>query len=177
MSAVVDFYSETNYKADLVLQWDDRVQRGQSFTGNGMPISSAKFYLSKYGTITGSVYALLYAHNTGTYGTNSIPLGDSLLTSSPIDVSTLTTSPALVEFIFPTSYTLVNGTYYVIVMYYPGGDATHYIKVGCDNSGSTASGNACYYITSVGHWFVESGVDTIFYVYGNSTFTPQIIIL
>ena len=174
MPNVVDYYSESNYKFNLALQWGDRVQRGQSFTGNGNQLYSAKFFLSNHGTISGNMYALFYAH-TGTYGTSSLPLGNSLLTSSPIAVSSLTTTPTLVEFIF-TPYTLVDGTHYVIVIYYPGGDATHYINVGCDNSGATHGGNACYTLNGT-NWSVESaGVDIIFYVYGISTFVPQIIV-
>ena len=176
MVSVVDFYSESNYKFDVVLYAGYRIQRGQSFTGNGLPLYSAKFYLSKTGSPTGNAYGVLWTHS-GTFGTSSVGTTPQLALSNPIDVSTFGASKALVEFIFPTPYTMVAGTHYVITVYYVNGNVSNCLSVGIDNSGGTHPGNACY-VLSNGTWVAESaGVDTCFYVYGTSNFTPQIIII
>ena len=71
MAQVVDSYSESNQNA-LVSLYDQNVSRakGQSFTGDGGTLDSAKWHLSKIGSPTGNAVVYIYAH-TGTFGTSS----------------------------------------------------------------------------------------------------------
>jgi hypothetical protein len=174
MINVVDYYSESNYKFDVLLYAGYQIQRGQSFTGNGLPLYSAKFYLSKVGSPTGNAYGVLWTHS-GVFGTSSIGTTPQLALSNPIAVSTFGTSKALVEFIFPTPYTMVNGTKYVVSVYYVNGNVSNCVSVGIDNSNPTHPGNGSH-VLAAGTWFADVSIDVCFYVYGTSTFTPQIII-
>jgi len=130
--AVIDSYSETNY-ADITLNIYNGSYTGasQSFTGDGNNLGSSKFYLKKFGSPTGNAVAKLYDHS-GTFGTSSVPTGSALATSSTFDVSTLTTTAQLIEFSFDGTYTLVNGTKYVITIEYSGGSGANQVQVGFD---------------------------------------------
>ena len=57
--------------------------------------------------------------------------------------------------------TLSDGTYYVVVVEYSGGDTSNNVIVGLDNSSPSHSGNTVAYSSS---WNYYSR-DTIFYVY------------
>jgi hypothetical protein len=163
---VVDLYPETNYSYPVKLYAIQNIQAGQSFLGNGDRLSSVKFYLSKTGSPTGLAYGVLWTHS-GTFGTSSVGTNPQLALSNPIDVSTFGTSNALFEFTFPTNYLMVNGTPYVVTIYYVGGDASNYINVGVDNVHLTHAGNGCV-VSPGGVWSAVPTYDTIFYVYGKS---------
>jgi hypothetical protein len=156
-----DSYSESNQGTSFTLD-GFTTAAGQSFQSTGGDISSAKFYIKKYGSPTGSAYAKLYAHS-GTFGTSSVPTGSALATSSALDVSTTTTSYVLYQLTFSTSYTMTASTYYVIVIEYTAGDGVNFLEIGSDFTSPTHGGNACDYYSSAFHAY--SSVDTCFYVY------------
>jgi hypothetical protein len=172
MITIIDSYSETNVAiyesvtSEYIPYW------GQSFTNNnGAILDSAKFYLKKKGSPTGSAVAEIYAH-TGTYGQTSYPgwgvaTGTALATSDNFDVTSLTTTPTLATFNFSgvNKITLSASTYYVIVLKYTGGDyGNNHILIGADNTSQTASGISCRSTYGVS-W--NAGVrDFVFYVYG-----------
>jgi len=152
----MDSYSETNYVGNT------SSTAGQSFTGDGGTLNSAKFYLEKDGSPTGNIYAKIYAHS-GTFGTSSVPTGEPLATSDALDSSTLTTTPTLYTLTFSgdDKITLTNGTKYVVVM---DGitDFPNYVYIGQDTISPTHDGNKSYWS---GSWNAEAGTDLIFYVY------------
>lgn len=173
MATIVDFYSETNQDSgEPLVRPSDNVSRvGQSFTGDGQKLDSCKFYLHKVASPTGNITAELYAH-TGTFGTTGKPTGSALATSTnSIAASSLSTSYALSTFTFDQTFTLVNGTKYVIVVRYEGGSGGNYIEAGKDDSSPTHAGNESYYDSSA-TWNAVSGSDVCFYVYG---ITPTVI--
>lgn len=180
MSAhLIASYSETNYDSVVLISGNalNDQEAGQSFTGLAAVLTSAKFYIYKVGTPTGSLYARIFGH-TGTYGVNGIPTNSIFAQSDPIDVATLGTSPSLVEFTFSgaSRVTLTNGThYFIVISSLSAGDASNGTAVGVDSSSPSASGNGVLYRPSGGGWIADNTIDYVFYVYGviASTVTTQ----
>jgi hypothetical protein len=163
---IIDSYAESNYTPqDYEIYSGGQIARGQSFEGDGTDADYAKFYIKKTGSPTGSAYAKIWA-STGTHGTNAEPTGSAVATSSAFDVSTLTTDMALVEFTFPTPYTTVNTTKYILTLTYNGGDVSNNVVMGFDDSSPTHGGNRCY-STDESTWGVNTNADTIFYIGGS----------
>jgi hypothetical protein len=113
------------------------VKYGVEFTvptlpsGMTMPITKASFVLSKSGSPTGTAVVELFPHSSPT---------TALATSGTLDVSTLTTSAAVTNFIFAEPYyPLTQGAKYILVVSYSGGGVSDYVKV------SYASGSTCNY--------------------------------
>lgn len=160
-------YSESNQ--DSLANLGDGTTTGvaQSFatpaaTANTNSIgcfASAKFYLKKVGSPTGNAVAKLYAHS-GTFGSSSVPTGGALATSNNVDVSSLTGTLTLTNFVFSTWYQFTAGTNYVIAIEYSGGDASNYVQVGYDASSPGHAGNKS---TLSGTWSAQSGHDCCFY--------------
>lgn len=182
--ALLDSYSESNksnadnlqLNADNVNRWD---MGGQSFTtpndAESYTLDSCKFYLSKYGSPTGTIRAKLYSHS-GTYGTSSV--GDTLLaTSDDFDISTLSASYpsfALETFTFSGAqkYEMDSNTNYVIVVSAENtGDANHFVQLGYDNSSGTHGGNYCNKATGYAWKIQNAAWDIPFYVYGTASGT------
>ena len=165
MATLIDSYSESNNDNYQRLYAASINELGQSFTcGAAYTLASCKFYLKKGGSPTGNAYAKIYAHS-GTYGTNSVPTGAALATSDAIDVSTLSTSYALVTFTFSgaNAISLDASTYYIVQCVYTGGTYLAYVEIGMDNSSPSHSGNVSYLYSSV--WYTYTR-DAPFYVYG-----------
>lgn len=165
----IDFYSEANQdeKEDIINGWDgDYSARGQAFTApKNIILTSAKFYLKKWQSPTGTGYARLYAA-TGTVGTNAKPTGPVLASSAGFDVSALSADTyALITFDFSGDpYELQNGVGYVIVFEAPSGvGGGNNINVGTDGSSPSHAGNPSYY---AGGWQSATNHDICFYVYG-----------
>lgn len=157
---LIDSYSEANQ--DSVLNFTSALTGvGQTFHGVSKPLKVCKFFMRKAAAPTGTMAAKLYAV-TGTFGTNAAPTGGALATSDTINVSTLTTTLALVTFTFSTPFTMSSGTDYAVVVEYAGSDATNLIAVGYDLVGSTHAGNMAR--LSSGSWASASG-DLCFYTY------------
>src|SRR4051794_23390494 len=97
MATLIDSYSETN-KSNISFVYTANYL-GQSFTGTGLAIGSAQWYMRKSGSPSGNLVAKIYAHS-GTYGTNSLPTGVALATSDVVNSTTLPTSFTLVTFTF-----------------------------------------------------------------------------
>ena len=164
-----DSYSEANqdggnWCSDIITNHTHK--SGQSFTGNGSNLSSAKFYLRRGGAISGNGYAELYAHS-GTFGTSSIGVDPVLATSDGEAVSEWSTSYTLKTFTFSGAnrVLLTNATKYVIVFRYIEGTAgTIEIGVGWDASSPSHGGNQVEYSTQNG-WQYSANYDVCFYVY------------
>ena len=160
--SVMDSYSESNQDTDQDLGVGTTYQKvGQSFTGNGEILTKATFYLKKQGNPTGNIVARLYAH-TGTFGTNSLPTSPIILTSRAIDITTLTTSYALIDFVFDNWYPTTNNTKYFISVEYSGGNGSELLRAGYDSTSSSHGGNRA---RSDGTWSTNTA-DLCFYVYG-----------
>lgn len=161
--AIIDSYSESNQNTAFSTSYFTgfRYGVGQSFTGDGTDLSWCQFYLQRNGALSGNCRAQLYAH-TGTFGASSKPTGSPLATSNDVDASTLNSSMSLVTFTFPTPYTVVNGTYYVIAFETSVVDSNHTILIGIDSTSPTHAGNTSD-ISYGGSWASHSSDDTIFY--------------
>ena len=175
-----DSYSETNKDSQINLSLYNggsfRSIGGQAFiasSANTNMLTSCKFYIKKAGAPTGSAYARLYALS-GSVGTTGIGTGSPLASSAAFDVSTLTTSDALITFTFSSPYALSPNTGYVIALEYTtGGDSVNYVIMGIDSSSPTHSGNACY--NQNGSWTALPDSDAIFYMYYTTTTTTGTI--
>ncbi len=159
--AIIDFYAESNQNAVTSLSDAASHSAGQSFTGDGNDLHQSTFYIKKINSPTGNILSRLYAHS-GTFGTDSEPTGAALASSDTIDVSTLSTSLALVDFDFSTPFTLVDGTKYCINCEYTGGDATNRVDLGADTSSSTHAGNL-FNTPDLIVWSTFATFDGIFY--------------
>lgn len=134
-------------------------QAGESFTGDGRELRNIRVNLRRVGSPTGNAVVKVYAHS-GTYGTSSIGTGSPLATSDNLDVSTITNANNTTNYVIPFSganrITLVQGTYYVFVIEFTGGDASNYVRTFLDNTSPSYSGNYAYYN---GSWNAVSGTD------------------
>lgn len=166
MATLIASYSESNYDNGYTVYPTDP-EFAQSFPAIATytTLDSAKFYIRRIGSLTGNCYAKLYDH-TGTYGSGGKPTGAALATSDAIDVSTISTTFALVTFTFSGAnrVTLVDGTYYCIAFESNNGTGLSLgITIGSDASSPTYDGNAAYYES--GAWNALTS-DLCFYVYG-----------
>jgi hypothetical protein len=177
MAHIVDSYSEANKTGNYALDSGDDWADGQSFTGDGSVLNSAKFYLSKNNSPTGNATVKVYAEtHTIAYGTDSIPTGSALAASATFNVATLTGSFQLITFTFSgaNKITLGSGTHYVVTCEYNGGNTSNYVKY-AESSTLSHAGNLAY--TGDGlTWTPDTTRDSIFYVYGDDTTTPQTIL-
>lgn len=167
---LADSYSETNQSATFTnMRSDSTTQAGQAFlAGVTGTTSKATFYLKKLGLPTGTMTAKLYAMS-GVYGTSGVPTGSALATSTAVNVSSLTTSFALIDFTFANDYQLTSGVNYCIVVDCTSvtGDASNYVIMGIDNTAPTHGGNR--FIQTGGTYSANSGQDACFYVYATVT--------
>lgn len=134
-----------------VLNSTSNTKAGQSFIGNGKDLRSATFLLHREGSPTGNILCRLYAH-TGTYGDylTSRPTGIALATVT-IDVATIPTSGnGDYTFTFDTSYPLVDGTPYYIMLEYSGGDASNLIRIYSTSANPTSGNKLTYYLDWTG---------------------------
>jgi hypothetical protein len=154
---VVDSY--TGSAPSVSQMWlSGYTRNGQSFTSVvGEYLSACVFKLSKYGTPTGTLTAVLYAH-TGTYGDGSTgkATGSVLATSTnSLDVSTLDGTPTDKTFNFDGTYQL-NDQYYVILLQLTGGtsDSGNYAQIQINTTASSHSGNLVNYISP--NWYAAA---------------------
>lgn len=161
MPVLVDFYSESNTPLQDNFMWlGATIRRAQSFEATGGEIESAKFHLKKSGSPTGNAVAKIYAHS-GTFGSGGVPTGSALATSNSFDVSTLTTSYALITFTFPTPLPVTDTEKYFISFEWADGDSSNKVSPACDNSSPTHAGNGARYQSS----WASDAFDFVFYVY------------
>lgn len=174
MATLVDSYSEVNSNNEANgIGGATFTYTAQSFTGIGLPIAQAKFYIKKVGTPTGNVTVDIFAHS-GTYGTSSVATGAALATSDGVDVTTISTTISLVTFTFSgaNQIDLANGTNYVAALHFTGGDgSSNKVNYGQDTTSPTHGGNRVDWNGSV--WSAVSGADLCFYIYSNDI-TPAL---
>lgn len=162
MEIKIDSYAGAR-TSSRVLKSTGNTAFGQCFTAIDCVLHSFKFLMRKFASPTGSAVAKLYAIS-GTYGTNAIPTGSVLATSDNFDVSTLTTTYTLVEFLFTgeQKILLTNTTKYYAVIEYSGGNDTDFL-VGGLGTASPHGGNNAYY---AGSWTADNQFDMEFEIYG-----------
>lgn len=166
--ATIDSFSEANYDSDFYTLGQGTtfdMDYGQSFTGNGLSVTSCKFYLKKVGSPTFNLTAKIYAL-TGTPGTNATPTGSVLATSNSVAASSLATSHGLITFTFITPYTPVNATDYFILVSPSGNTGTSdYVVIGANvTSPADAGANGCRWKTTFNSW-ASMTADFPFYLY------------
>lgn len=171
---LIDSYNESNGDSSYIMHSDYVSKLGQSFLATLCTLSSCKFHIHKTGSITGNIYAKLYAH-TGVFGESSLPTGNPLATSDAVNVSTLGAyPPSLVTFNFTgeDQVVLSGGTHYVIVLDCSSivGDGSNCVGGGFDGSSPSHNGNLSYEYEE--SWSDSDIRDTIFYVYGEEESTP-----
>lgn len=161
---VIDFYSESNRNSEQDIR-PTVDSHGQAITlAAAENIRSAIFQLGKgLGSPTGNAIVRLYA-TTGTVGVDAKPTGAALASTATFDVSTLTTSFQLVEFVFATPYSASAGGIAVVIEY-TNGDASNYITFGIDTSSPSHAGN--WFTGTPGTWTGQSTIDSIFYLLRN----------
>ena len=168
-----DWYSETNAGVDAQINFTT-IGRGQSFLGNGQNLSRVGMWLKRIGNAPGTVSARLYAHS-GTYGTSSVGIGTALANSTTVlSCSAISTAFSWVYFDFDPTYTLVNGTPYVVEVFtsVTGTDASNTLACSQDTTGAHG-GNATQHTTG---WSALAN-DQIFDVYTVSVATPTASLL
>jgi hypothetical protein len=161
--SLIDSYSESNCDTDwLMSSTTGAPGRGQVLAlASSATLTSVKFYLKKVGSPTGNMTARVYAA-TGTPGTDGVGTGSALASSGTIDVSTLSSSYALVE--FSLSYSAAAGNY-LICAFYDGGDASNKVAAGLDTSSPSHAGNGGI-VTDGGGFSGYASTDVCFYLYG-----------
>jgi hypothetical protein len=164
LPTIMDSYSESNWSWNISIGSMYGIGMGQSFTGDGGTLNSAKFFLS-INTATppiGNCFAKIYAETHATvFGIDSIPTGGVLATSDGVNPALLGDSEALITFTFSgaNKIVLANGTKYCVTIEYGG---ANFVRVGIDNTAPTAPGNGC---DLGGFGWSARPDDTIFYVY------------
>jgi hypothetical protein len=174
MADILDSYAESNYSgisygiSGYSSHWKSA---GQSFAlVEGKPITSCRFYLSSYGTITGYCYAKIYAH-TGTWGQNGKPTGDALAVSDTVRVSKIGESFSFVRFNFygVNQFTPNDKVPYVIAFEYTvNNGSSNRVQIGIDSSTPSHSGNLSYKEVNWNTLFPMEN-DLIFYIYTGDT--------
>ncbi len=170
LGSVIDSYSESNAESggELFLASDLYTRAGQAFTNSGAALlGAAKFHLSKNGTLSGDIVAVLYA-SSGTVGTNAVGTGAALATSNAVAASSITGTPTLYTFAFPTPYSLSASTDYVLIVQYSSTADPNYLIVGGDSTSPSHAGNTARF---AGSWS-STTTDRVFYAY-----TASVVVL
>ena len=152
---VIDSWSESHQNGSIQLSsyWGITAT-GQAFHGNGRPLSTCQFYIAQTGSALGVCRAKLYAQ-TGTFETSSLPTGTALATSTDIVCSSISSSPHLETFTFPTLYTPTNGVAYVIALECTSSGSADYISFYRYSGSHTGIGNSCIFL--IGAWNHQAG--------------------
>lgn len=161
---LIDEYPSSNFSSAELMSGNDAYKAcAQTFVpGVQGVLSKASFYISRTGTLTGNVYARLYATSAGA------PTGTHIAESAAIAASTLSTSIALVDFTFTDEITMEEGVTYAIAVEYPTNDgAGNRINVGNDNTSPAHSGTAYRLSVALDTWSSSGTYDFIFYVYAD----------
>lgn len=152
-----ELYEEYTTDNDSATFYDDR-ERGQTFTLDAnKTIKSIKVKLSKVGSPTGNLTLTLKATSSG------LPTGSALATAT-IDVSTLTGTATLYEFVLGTPYAATAGVYCFYLTPDAGGtDSGNAPKYHYDNAAGYSDGASIY--TESGSWYQDTARDWHFKVY------------
>ncbi len=165
MSTVIDSYSIGS--STQRFNSASLVRYGQTFTAASyFTLDSCQFFLQKVGSPTGNFTAKIY-NIIGTFGTTSIPTGNHLAESDPIDISTISTSSALVTFTFSGANRifLALGNFAIALENNSQAvDASNYIAFFIDQTTVTHPGNIANYIS--GTWTANASNEARFVVSG-----------
>lgn len=171
---IVDSYGEENHVTGGAFPDFSGIDAvGQSFTGDGSVLGSVRFYLKRYASPTGALWAEIYGHS-GIFGSSSKPntIDDPITQSDIVNVPTLLDDWELVTFNFSggNRITLANGTKYVVVLNATGlsGDSNNQVLFSLDNTSPSHDGNMSVRYGGAA-WSATVINDLIFYVYGVST--------
>jgi len=205
MADLIDSYSESEQNASYymaavhpgIYYGSGASSIGQSFKpATAKKITQAKFYLKKIGSPTGILRAKLYVHG-GTFGSNSTPATfffneeKVLATSNDVDIASLSTDWALVDFNFPINQQyrmdgqdLFDYAQYVINCEIISGNfnsTNDYVDMGFHTyPNATHEGNMNFWPYGVPDvWYGISIWDCCFYVYGedySESESPDILI-
>jgi len=173
-SILTNFYPEIYQTSGInQMRSDSRIEAGQTFHNeNSIKLTSAKMSLWKIGAPTGTAVIKIYAM-TGTLGSSGRPTGTVLATSDAVDITPVTGSTQLFEFIFSGANQIIleENTNYCIALSAEGitGDASNYLLVELDSSTLLDPGNYFYYVSS---YTYGSIYDFIYYIYGEPS-RPQ----
>lgn len=111
------FTTTTTLAANVILASDSNTKASDIFVlPTNANVASATFNLIKTGTPTGNVFYSIYAI-TGTPGTNAVPTGSALYSTSTLAATSVSTTMAPVELLFTGSVSLSAGTYAIVVEY------------------------------------------------------------
>ena len=178
-----DLYERTKWLQKRALAEDSNAETGNDFIvgngtstgqaqafavgGNATRLVRARFKLKKVLAPTGALTFVLYAHS-GTFGVSSIPTGAALATSEEFEVADLTTAYQEIElrFIGDQSVEMTASTSYVIAVEYTGGDASNYVDVEGDTTGTHAGNQSD---EAAATWTPAAAEDLWFEVYSSST--------
>lgn len=156
---LITSYSETNKNNDNYI--DYRIKFGQVFTpSSNYQITSIKFYLQKVGSPTGNLTAKIYASN------GTIPTGSAIITSSAVDVTTISSSYSLITFNVTTDTLIYTGNNYVVAIESDSVQSINYINVGSYFSLSINNGKSCTKFSSF-PWIGNKNMNLCFYIYGD----------
>jgi hypothetical protein len=160
--ALLISYPTTEYSGTLNgLDSGGTSRAAQTFTApSNASVTSVQFYVAKDAAVTGSVTAKLYSTSAGS--PNAV-----LATSTGIDASTFqilsgggpNDNLSLIEFTFPSPYSIVSGTVYAISLEKNNAGT---IYIGSDGGSPTFPGTFYFYVSS---WSSDVN-DLIFYLYG-----------
>lgn len=171
MPTLIDSYGSANYEDGSFGFTGGVTAIGQSFTGDGKQVTSARAYLARFGTPTYPMRAKIYAHS-GTYGTDSVATGSALGTSADVNSSSVNaTTPGWLTFTFTGGPVVANGTKYCLVVEADDDGSGNSVGWANDYSSPAHGGNGMYFIG--GSWSAYSS-DFIFEAYGDPPSTaPQ----
>jgi len=129
-----------------------------SFQGDGSKLSQIQVRMSRGGIIpAGQITAELRAA-TGTFGTSNVPTGAALATAlNTVDSSTIPTTGSWFNWSFDSTFTLVNGTTYCLVISCPASPGEIQVSTG----GLSHPGNTSIFTTS---WATSVSSDLTFRV-------------
>lgn len=145
-TAQAAIYATSNQDTDQEVGDGTTNAAGQSFPGDGATIREADLWLQAVVSPTGFATCSIYA-STGS-DPNRTPTGAALVTSDPVDVSTIGATYESTVFTFSDYFVLTSATVYFIVLEYEG-DAVNFLEWGTDTSApSYASHNFAVYTSS-----------------------------
>lgn len=183
-SRTIDSYGVANVSVPLVLGYYDPLGEGMHLGQSFVPtkayyITAADVWLAKNSSPTGNAYVQIYAA-TGTHGTNAVPTGSALATSSAIDVTALPTSISptasslrTVTFSGANQIMLEANTTYCFVIEYTNGNSSNDIEAAADDTSPSHAGN--YFIdTAPNTWVAYNAIDLCFALYGKDVITTSI---
>tara|TARA_B110000438_G_scaffold248368_1_gene251085 strand:- start:210 stop:2528 length:2319 start_codon:yes stop_codon:yes gene_type:complete len=128
-------------------------------------ITKVAFHVFETGSPPLGYGAAIIMGATGTVGTNAVG-NDSIMASVRFDITTMATSPSMIEYTFEEPVNLPAGDYFFGMRYDAlDGNGGRRLRMQSDNSSPTHAGNVAVKDQS-GNWTAASGRDLAFRLYG-----------